>query len=333
MKFHVEIQPSGQTFSLDAGQTILDGALAEGLMLKHSCREGSCGSCKGRVVEGRIDHGATSLEVLSEEERADGQVLFCCARAESDLIIEAPEVSELRGISIQQLAARVAGIDKVSNDVAIVRLMLPPGATFNYYPGQFVQVLLKDGSRRSYSMATHAVEDNQLEWHIRRVPGGMFSNFVFDALKPKSMLRLEGPFGSFYLREGNAPLVLLATGTGFAPIKALLEQLQQRNDERPVYLYWGGRQRTDLYDHDELLALEAELSWFRYTPVLSRPSETCAWQGATGHIQQQVLADFTDLNAFEVYACGSPAMIDAARTELTGQRNLAESNFYADAFV
>jgi len=333
MTIRVDIQPSGQTFSLDAGRSILDGALAEGLMLKHSCREGTCGSCKGRVVEGRVDHGQTSLEVLSEAERAAGLALFCCATAESDLVIEAPEVTELRGISIQQLAARVAGIDKVSDDVAVVRLMPPPGLTFNYYPGQFVQVLLKDGSRRSYSMATRAAEDNQLEWHVRRVPGGVFSTHVFEALKPKAMLRLEGPFGSFFLREGSGPLIFLATGTGFAPIKALLEQLREQGNRRPVYLYWGGRRRQDLYRHDELLALAAELPWLRYTPVLSRPGEACDWQGATGHVQQQVLRDFIDLRDFEVYACGSPAMIDSARRELVDRLGLAETRFHADAFA
>lgn len=182
-------------------------------------------------------------------------------------------------------------------------------------------------------MATRAAEDNQLEWHVRRVPGGVFSTHVFEALKPKAMLRLEGPFGSFFLREGSGPLIFLATGTGFAPIKALLEQLREQGNRRPVYLYWGGRRRQDLYRHDELLALAAELPWLRYTPVLSRPDEACGWQGATGHVQQQVLRDFIDLRDFEVYACGSPAMIDSARRELVDRLGLAETRFHADAFV
>ncbi|MFC2972824.1 CDP-6-deoxy-delta-3,4-glucoseen reductase [Azotobacter bryophylli] len=333
MKFHVDIQPSGQTFGLDAGRTILDGALAEGLMLRHSCRTGACGSCKGKIASGSVDHGESPLSVLPEAERAAGLALFCCARPTSDLVIDAPEVTALRGVTVQQMGVRVASIDRAGDDVAIVRLMLPPGSRFDYYAGQYAQVLLKDGSRRSYSMATRAAADGQIEWHIRRVPGGAFSGFVFDGLKPKTVLRLEGPFGSFYLRDGSGPLVFLATGTGFAPIRALLEELRERAANRPVHLYWGGRRRQDLYRHDELFALQAELPWLQYTPVLSRPSAACDWQGATGHVQDRVLEDFASLKDAEVYACGSPAMIDAARRLFVAERQLEEGRFYADAFV
>lgn len=334
MTYHVDIQPAGQQFDLDASKTILDGALADGLMLKHSCREGTCGSCKGRVVSGSVDHANSSFEVLSEEERAEGLALFCCAKATSDLVIDAPEVTELRGISIQQMAARVASIEKVADDVMIVRLMLPPTVTFNYYPGQYAQVLLKDGSRRSYSMATRSTVDNQLEWHIRHMPGGSFSGYVFNTLKPREMFRLEGPYGSFYLRDNESPMIFLASGTGFAPIKALLEQLrEQGNNTRPVYLYWGGRQRKDLYHHEQLLEWQAELSWLNYIPVLSEPSDVCQWQGACGFVHRQVLADFASLKRFEVYACGAPIVVDSARRDFVEQRELLETNFYADAFV
>lgn len=334
MGFHVDIQPSGQAFSLAAEASILDGALADGLMLKHSCREGTCGSCKGKVLQGQVDHRDSPLEVLSAEERAQGLALFCCARACSDLVIEAPEVTAIRGISIQQTAARVASIDKPSHDVAVVRLMLPPSQSFNYLPGQYAQVLLKDGSRRSYSMATAALRDNQLEWHVRCVAGGRFSSHVFNNLKVRDLLRIEGPFGGFFLRDSERPMIFLASGTGFAPIQALLEQLRGQGDNRrPVYLYWGGRQRADLYRHEQLLAWEQELPWLRYTPVLSDPGEACDWHGARGFVHQQVLRDFVSLKAFEVYACGAPIVVDSARRDYVEQRGLAEEHFYADAFV
>lgn len=335
MKFLVDIQPSGRTYTLGADTSILDGALAEGLMLKHSCREGTCGSCKCKVVSGTVDHDNSSLEVLSEAERAEGMVLTCRARAISDLVIDAPEVGELRGICVQETAARVGSIHKVSDDVAIVRLMLPPsGPEFRYYPGQYVDVQLKDGTRRSYSMATRVPVDNQLELHIRHMPSGKFSGYVFEAMKPREMVKLAGPYGSFYLRDSERPMIFLASGTGFAPIQALLEQLIVRgNNRRHVYLYWGGRQRQDLYRHQQLLKWEAEHPWLRYAPVLSDPTQACAWKGATGFVHQQVIKDFQSLRDYEVYACGAPIVVDSARRDYVGQLGLDAERFYADAFV
>ncbi|KAF0805644.1 ferredoxin:oxidoreductase FAD/NAD(P)-binding protein [Alcanivorax sp. S71-1-4] len=334
MKFHVAIEPSGQQYDLEDNKTILDGALAEGLMLRHSCREGTCGTCKGLVIAGEVDHGDSPEDVLSNDERAEGMALFCCARPRSDLVIHAPEVTELRGISIQQTPARVASIEKVSDDVAIVKMLLPPAHNFSYYPGQYVQVMLRDGGRRSYSMATSRLVDNQLQWHIRRMPDGHFSNHVFTALKPRDMLRLEGPYGAFYLRDNDRPMVFLASGTGMAPIRALLEQLrEQGNNTRPVYLYWGGRRRQDLYLHEELLAWEAELSWLKYTPVLSGADEADAWPGRRGFVHLSVMEDISDLEAYEVYACGAPVVVDAARRDFVEKCRLIPDRFYADAFV
>ncbi|NMX50836.1 CDP-6-deoxy-delta-3,4-glucoseen reductase [Pseudomonas veronii] len=334
MSYQLQILPVGLSCPLLPEQTVLDAALADGLMLKHSCRTGTCGSCKGQVLSGEVEHGDSPLEVLSAAERAQGLALFCCATARSDLVIEAPEVTALRGIGIQQMGVRVASLDKVSSDVAVLRLTLAPGAGFTYFPGQYVQVLLKDGSRRSYSMATHAPRDNQLELHIRHMPGGVFSGHVFNALQPKAILRMEGPFGSFYLRDSERPMIFLASGTGFAPIQALLEQLrEQGHNRRPVYLYWGGRRREDLYRHEQLLAWEAQLTWLRYTPVLSDPTPACDWQGATGFVHRQVLSDFQSLKGFEVYACGAPIVVDSARRDYVELRQLEAADFYADAFV
>ncbi|MEA1028059.1 CDP-6-deoxy-delta-3,4-glucoseen reductase [Pseudomonas sp. N-137] len=334
MSFQIQIQPVGLSYTVAEEQSILDGALADGLMLKHSCRTGTCGSCKGKLLSGEVDHANSPLDVLSAEERERGLALFCCARAKSDLVIDAPEVTELRGISIQQMGARVASIDKVSHDVAVLKLTMAPGSNFDYYPGQYVQILLKDGGRRSYSMATSTPVNNQLELHIRHMPGGAFSGHVFNELQPKSILRLEGPFGSFFLRGNERPMIFLASGTGFAPIQALLEQLRaQGSNRRPVYLYWGGRRREDLYRHEQLLAWEAELPWLRYTPVLSEPTQECDWQGAKEFVHRQVLKDFQTLQDFEVYACGAPIVVESARKEFVRDLGLPEEHFYADVFV
>lgn len=332
MSYKVDVQPSGQIFEVTEDQTLLEAALAEGMMLRHSCREGTCGTCKGKVLAGQVDHADSDLEVLSQTERDEGLALFCRAKACSDLQIHAPEVTELRGISIQKTAARVGSIDRISDDVTILRLLLPPSMPFNYFPGQYAEVILKDGSRRSYSMASVPGEDNQLEWHIRNT-GGMFSRFVYEELKEKTLLRLEGPFGTFYLRDTNKPMVFLASGTGFAPIKALLDQLAAQNNTRPVQLYWGGRQLKDLYMHQWVVDFAANHDWLTYIPVLSEAEQTDNWAGATGYVHHQVLADFDSLSDHEVYACGNPLMVDSAREDFIQQRDLDADNFFADAFV
>ena len=332
MAYQVEIEPSAHVFTVNEAQTLLEGALAEGIMLRHSCREGTCGTCKGKVLSGQIDHADSDTEVLTQEEREQGYALFCRAKACSNVQIYAPEVSELKGISIQKTAARVGHIERISSDVVILRLMLPPAAAFNYYPGQYIELLLKDGSRRSYSMATVPAENNQLELHIRNT-GGVFSRYAYEELKERTLLRLEGPFGTFYLRDTDKPMVFLASGTGFAPLKALLEQLVAQANTRPVSLYWGGRQLVDLYMHQWMLDFAAQHSWVSYTPVLSEVAENTSWAGATGLVHQQVLADKKELSNYEVYACGNPLMIESAKKDFIQLRGLDEENFFADAFI
>lgn len=332
MSYQVDVQPVGLAFEISTEQTLLEAALADGMMLRHSCREGTCGSCKGKVLAGQVDHADSDLAVLTQAERDDGYALFCRAKACSDLQIHAPEVSELKGISIQKTAARVSSVNRVSHDVTIVRLQLPPTLSFNYFPGQYAEVILKDGSRRSYSMATTPNEDNQLEWHIRNT-GGVFSQFAYQDLKERALLRLEGPYGTFYLRDTAKPMVFVASGTGFAPIQALLLQLENQANTRPVALYWGGRQLQDLYLHQWVVDFAIEHSWLTYIPVLSDLNSDDNWQGATGFVHHQVLADFQSLSGYEVYACGNPLMVDSARDDFINQRGLNSEDFFADAFV
>lgn len=332
MPYQVDVQPSGHLFHINAEQTVLEAALAEGILLPHSCREGTCGSCKGRVLSGQIDHADSSLEVLTQEEREAGYALFCRAKTRSNLQLNVPEVTELKGITIQKIAGRVKELEQINDDVVIVRLLLPPTMPFTYFPGQYIEVILKDGSRRSYSMATLPSADNQLEWHIRNT-GGVFSSYAYKGLKERALLRLEGPFGTFYLRDTNKPMVFVASGTGFAPIKSLLLQLESQNNTRPVCLYWGGRQLQDLYLHAWVIEFARKHTWLTYRPVLSELGESASWQGATGYVHHQVLADFVSLADYEVYACGNPLMVDGARADFVNKRALDEKNFFADAFV
>jgi len=249
-------------------------------------------------------------------------------------VIDAPEVTALRGIGIQQMGVRVASLDKVSSDVAVLRLTLAPGAGFTYFPGQYVQVLLKDGSRRSYSMATHTPRDNQLELHIRHMPGGVFSGHVFNALQPKAILRMEGPFGSFYLRDSERPMIFLASGTGFAPIQALLEQLREQGTTGVRFTCTGAAGAVRI-------CIGMNSCWPgrhscrgcatpRCCPIRPRP---VIGRARPAFVHRQVLSDFQSLKGFEVYACGAPIVVDSARRDYVELRQLEAADFYADAFV
>jgi len=338
MSFQVTVQPSQHQFPVEAGQTVLDAALAAGIVLPYSCRNGACSSCKGKVVSGEFEAGEYPAQSLSPEELAEGYTLFCQARPQSDLVVESKEVRLATDIQIRKLPARVAELEVIASDVAVVRLQLPAADPFRYYAGQYIEVILKDGKRRSYSMASPPHAGSPLELHIRHMPGGVFTDHVFGAaatqMKVREILRLEGPFGSFFLREDSEkPIVLLASGTGFAPIKAIVEHMAHHNIQRPVALYWGGRRPADLY-MDSLAASWAQtLPNFRYIPVVSDSLPEDAWEGRTGFVHEAVMRDVPDLSGYQVYACGAPIMVDAARREFTAQCQLPEAEFYADAFT
>ncbi len=238
---------------------------------------------------------------------------------------------------IKKMPVRVGTFDKLSHDVMRVQLQLPANNVFKYFAGQFIEFILRDGSRRAYSIATapHVQESAPgIELHIRHMPGGLFTDHVFGALKEKEILRAEGPFGSFFLREDSEkPMVFLASGTGFAPIKALLTHMQHQGITRPVSLYWGGRRPEDLYEDAWVQALATTMPNLRYVPVISDALPQDNWTGRTGYVHQAVLDDFTDLSGHEVYACGAPIVVDSARTSYTSQRGLPEEAFFADAFT
>lgn len=337
MSFTVTVQPAGRTFEVQRDEPILAAAIRSGIGLPYGCKDGACGSCKSRLLEGRVIHGAHQQKALSTAEEEAGLVLTCCAAPQTDCVIEARTVPGAGEFPVQKMPARVSAVTRPAPDVAIVRLQLPANVVLQYHAGQYIEFILRDGSRRSYSMANapHTqAEAPGVELHIRHMPGGKFTDHVFGAMKEKEILRVEGPFGSFFLREdSDKPMVLLASGTGFAPIKAIIEHLQHKGVTRPAKLYWGCRSKADLYLHDWALQAAATMPGLEYIPVLSEATPEDAWAGRTGFVHQAVMADLPDLSGWQVYACGAPIMVESAKRDFVAQCGLPEDEFYADAFT
>jgi CDP-4-dehydro-6-deoxyglucose reductase len=328
------IKPSDHTFDCAPDETVLQAAMRADLMIPYGCRNGACGTCKGRILAGTVDYGPHAPSTLTSEEKAQGLALFCCAKPKEDLTIEVREVRRAGDIQIKRLPCRIESITKAAHDVAIVRLKLPATERLQFLAGQYIDFLLKDGHRRSFSLATPPHADELLELHIRHVPGGLFTDQLFTTYKGREILRLEGPLGAFYLREeSDKPIVFVAGGTGFAPIKAIIEHALYGHVDRPMVLYWGARAKRDLYLPDLPGTWQQQSRNFTYIPVLSDPAPDDQWPGRTGFVHQAVLDDFRDLSGYQVYACGGPAMIDAARRDFTTLRNLPAEEFFADSFT
>ncbi len=336
MSFAITLQPSGRAFEVQRDEPLLTAAIRQGIGLPYGCKDGACGSCKSRLLEGRVIHGAHQFKALSEAEEAAGLILTCCATPQTNCTVEARSVPGAGEFAVLKMPTRVMSLTKPAPDVALMRLQLPANQSFKYHAGQYIEFILRDGARRSYSMANAPGRVGQppsIELHIRHLPGGLFTDAVFSTLKEKDILRVEGPFGSFFLRESDKPIVLLASGTGLAPIKALIEQLQDNGSTRPAVLYWGCRSRADLYLHDWAEQTAAALPWLHYVPVLSDPLPNDSWSGRTGFVHQAVMADLPDLSGHQVYACGAPVMVDAAQRDFTALCGLPADDFLADAFT
>lgn len=331
MSYQVTIQPSGHKFTVEADQTVLAAALDAGFALPYGCRNGACGACKGKLLAGEVDLGDYQPTTLGKDEIARGLALFCCARPRGDLEIEVREVSAAKDIPVKTLPCRVERLEKLAHDVMGIWLKLPSNERLQFLPGQYIDFLLKDGRRRSFSLANAPEEDALLELHMRFVPGGQFSGHVFNAMKVKDILRINGPLGSFSLRESDKPILFVAGGTGFAPIKSILAHAFHHGLDRQMVLYWGAKQRRDLYLPDLPDRWQREHAHFTFIPVLSEPAPGDAWPGRTGLVHQAVLADFADLSGHQVYACGAPPMVEAARRDFIA-RGLPEDEFFSDAF-
>ena len=349
-------------------QTVLAAALAAGITLPHGCKNGACGSCKGKVITGSVRHGTHAEAALSATEEAAGLALFCCAHPATDLVIEARIAAALDGIVPHKMPGRIERIEWPAKDVAIVSVRLPASEHLLFRAGQYMDFILPNGVRRSYSIASIPGADGPIEFHIRHMPGGTFTDALFGrtnpALRERGIVRLEGPLGTFFLREGDSePIVLLASGTGFAPIKAIIETIFAKGihkDDpatgrrgRTVVLYWGARTRADLYLDELPRCWEKEQPNFRYVPVLSEsdPEARAAaasrpearsqgelepapeWSGRTGLVHHAVMQDLPDLSGYQVYACGVPIMVQSAHRDFIAQCGLREENFFSDAFV
>jgi CDP-4-dehydro-6-deoxyglucose reductase, E3 len=337
MSFTVTVQPAARSFSVETDEAVLAAAIRQGIGMPYGCRDGACGSCKCRLLEGRVVHGAHQHKALSAEEEQSGWMLACCALPQTDCVIEARSVPGAGEHPILKMPSRVMALTRAAPDVIVMSLQLPANQNFQYRAGQYVEFILRDGSRRSYSMANapHALgSPPAIELHLRHMPGGKFTDHVFTAMKERDILRLEGPFGSFFLREdSDKPIVLLASGTGFAPIKAIVQQLQHKGIGRPAVLYWGGRRPQDLYMNDWCEQMAREMPSLRYVPVVSDALPEDGWTGRTGFVHRAVMEDFPDLSGHQVYACGAPIVVDSAHRDFVAACRLAGDEFYADAFT
>jgi CDP-4-dehydro-6-deoxyglucose reductase len=337
MSFQVQIVPAERRFEVQRDEAILAAAIRQGIGLPYGCRDGACGSCKSRLLDGRVIHGAHQLKALSQAEEEAGYILTCCATPQTDCTVEARTVPGAGEYPVLKLPSRVMSLSKPAADVALLKLQLPANQNLQYRAGQYIEFILRSGARRSYSMANapHLLgSPPAIELHIRHMPGGEFTDQVFSSLKEKDILRMEGPFGSFFLREESSkPMLLLASGTGFAPIKALIEHLELKANTRATALYWGCRSKADLYLHEWAQAAAQRLPWLHYQPVLSEPRAEDAWAGRVGFVHQVAMADLPDLSGYQVYACGAPVMVEAAQRDFVARCGLPESEFFADSFT
>ncbi|HEU6456144.1 MAG TPA: CDP-6-deoxy-delta-3,4-glucoseen reductase [Roseateles sp.] len=333
MTHQITLKPSGHTYAVADDQILLEAALDAGYVLPYGCRNGACGSCRAKVLAGSVDHGRSQKGALPDNARSEGYTLLCCATAQSDVVIECRELADSSEYPVKIMPCRVQELTRLADDVMLLKLKLPVNERLAFRAGQYIEFMLKGGGRRAFSLANPPHDDEFLEVHIRKIDGGKFTGHVFDAMQVKEILRFEGPHGTFHLREESVkPIILLAGGTGFAPIKSIVEHMIHNQIRRPIRLYWGARNRAGLYLHSLAEQWAAEHAHIEYIPVLSDAGPDDVWNGRSGLVHVAVMDDLADLSAHQVYACGSPGMIEAARKDFTA-RGLPEDEFFADAFT
>lgn len=332
MSFNITLQPSGHEFEIEEGQTVLDAALGHGLSLPYGCRNGACGSCAGQIVSGDVDYGDRNISSFKEGDKESGKVLCCQAHVTADTVINIKEISSTADIKPKIMPARVLKLEKLSHDVMQLELKLPESQRMQFLAGQYVEILLKDGKRRAFSIANAPHQDEVLVLQIRHVPGGLFSTHVFEEMKEKALLRIEGPFGGFYLREENdRPIILVGGGTGYAPLNSMLEHAHSLDMKNQISLFCGVRAEQDIYMQAQVETLLNKMNNLDYTPVLSEPEDETNWQGETGFVHEVVLSKFKDLSGFDIYMSGPPPMVNAAKEAFIKQ-GANEDNIYSDAF-
>ena len=332
MTFKVQVRPSGHEFPVQEGETILDAALHHGYAFPYGCRNGACGACAARVLGGEVDYGDNSPMALSDDEIAQGMALCCQAMPASDVVLEVHEIDGAGELEVKTLPCKLERMERLADDVMRLYLKLPDSERLQFMAGQYLNFILEDGRKRAFSIANAPHDDAFIELHVRHVEGGAFTDHVFNDMREKEILRIEGPLGTFFLREDtDRPVILVGGGTGFAPLKGMLEHAFHIGMDKPMHLFWGVRARADLYLDELVRGWLGEHPNLRYTPVLSSPGEQDAWDGATGYVHEAVIRACPDLSGHEVYMSGPPAMIQAAKDAFLGH-GLPVTQLYSDSF-
>jgi NAD(P)H-flavin reductase/ferredoxin len=326
MTFQIAVHQSAIKFACEVGETVLDAAERAGFSLPYSCRKGVCSTCEAELCRGDVAFGSTQIA------GPKSGVLLCQAKPRTDILIHPKRIERHDPTARKTIMANVYRVSKAGDDVFTLMLRFPAGIRARFKAGQYLRVLMPDGDTRNFSMANPPKESDGVQLHIRCIPGGRFSEGMLTKLRKGDKLKIEIPYGEFYLRTGSEkPIVCLATGTGFAPIKALIEDLIGRGNTRSVRFYWGGRREQDLYLAGLPKKWEARTAWLKFTPVLSEPNAD--WSGATGLVHHAVLRDMPDLSNWQVYACGNPVMIRDAQRDFQSVGGLPDDQFFADPFV
>jgi len=326
--YKIKIQSSGLEFHVKPSQTILEGAIASGITLPYGCQDGACGSCKGKVISGKYFLNEYQSSALTDSDIKAGNTLYCKSMAQEDLVIE-PNIPEVYDqYSPKVLPVKVESLTRLNHDVMQMFLKLPAKETFRFKAGQYIEFIMGDGSRRAFSMA-NAPLDSMIELHLRLVEGGKFTSFVFNEMKEKSIHRIEGPIGQFYLRDSEKPIIFIAGGTGFAPIKSIIEDMIANKNKRKIYLYRGVRSEKDFYMNELVNDWIKKLEGLTYIPVVE---DGLSEDARSGYVHHAVLEDFKNLNDIQVYCCGAPGLVENAFKDLT-KSGLPDDQFFADAFT
>ena len=326
--YKIKIQSSGLEFHVKPSQTILEGAIASGITLPYGCQDGACGSCKGKVISGKYFLNEYQSSALTDSDIKAGNTLYCKSMAQEDLVIE-PNIPEVYDqYSPKVLPVKVESLTRLNHDVMQMFLKLPAKETFRFKAGQYIEFIMGDSSRRAFSMA-NAPLDSMIELHLRLIEGGKFTSFVFNEMKEKSIHRIEGPIGQFYLRDSEKPIIFIAGGTGFAPIKSIIEDMIANKNKRKIYLYRGVRSEKDFYMNELVNDWIKKLEGLTYIPVVE---DGLSEDARSGYVHHAVLEDFKNLNDIQVYCCGAPGLVENAFKDLT-KSGLPDDQFFADAFT
>ena len=332
-EYQITTVPRGHVVIARAGETVLEAALNQGLNLPYQCRDGACGTCKGKITRGTVDYGVYQKGALTDTEKEEGKALFCCAKPLSDLDIECDEVDELKAFPIKTIKFSVKKMERAAQDVMLLELQPVDNEQMNFIAGQYVAVQLDDGTKRSYSIANPPHESDKLQLHIRLVKGGKFTSHVFDGMKEGDILQVEGPLGTFFLHEeSDKPIIFMTGNTGFAPIKGMVEHALKVGLNRSMVLYWGARTPADFYLSDLPEKWQQEHGNFKFIPVLSEPKPEHEWRGRVGLVTEAILQDYQKLDGYQIYACGPPLMVDAGRAPFMA-KGLPEDQYFSDAFL